>query len=95
MTVVVDTTASGEVDLYVDADRNLKIDDRDRVRRCVVGPPARRERIWRLPLDVALVENGAVRTDAPRRRVPPGCQRPDARLCRGRLSRGIRLALHR
>src|ERR1700728_4538209 len=31
VTVVIDTTASGEVDLYADADRNLKIDDRDRV----------------------------------------------------------------
>ena len=31
VTVVVDTAALGEVDFYADADRNLKIDDRDRV----------------------------------------------------------------
>ena len=62
MTVVVDTTASGEVDLYADADRNLKIDDRDRVAAASAAGRSRRERIWRLPLDVALIENGAVRT---------------------------------
>ena len=62
VTVVVDTAASGEVDLYADADRNLKIDDRDRVAAASSAPGSRRERIWRLPLDVALIENGSVRT---------------------------------
>jgi hypothetical protein len=63
VTVVVDSSASGEVELYADADRNLKVDDRDRVAAAPssAGGP-RRERIWRLPLDVALIENGAVRT---------------------------------
>jgi hypothetical protein len=62
VTVVVDTLVSGEVDLYTDADRNLKIDDRDRVVAAPSAPGSRRERIWRLPLGVALIENGAVRT---------------------------------
>src|SRR5271156_1987741 len=31
VTVVIDAVATGAVDLYTDADRNLKIDDRDRV----------------------------------------------------------------
>ena len=63
MTVVVDTTASGEVDLYADADRNLKIDDRDRVAAAssAAGPRASGSGgcrwAWRL------IENGAVRTD--------------------------------
>jgi hypothetical protein len=62
VTVVVDTVPSGEVDLYADADRNLKIDEHDRVvaASSAIGP--RRERVWRLPLSVALIENGAVRT---------------------------------
>ena len=62
VTVVIDTTASGEVDLYADADRNLKIDDRDHVAAGAAATSGRRERIWRLPLGVALIENGAVRT---------------------------------
>ncbi len=62
VTVVVDTSASGEVDLYADADRNLKIDDRDRVAAASSADGPRRERIWRLRLGVALVENGSVRT---------------------------------
>src|ERR1700679_2395327 len=61
VTVVIDTTAAGEVDLYADADRNLKIDDRDQVAPAA-ATTGRRERIWRLPLGVALIENGAVRT---------------------------------
>ena len=61
VTVVVDTAASGEVDLYADADRNLKIDDRDRVAAVDSAEGSRRERIWRLALGVALIENGAVR----------------------------------
>ena len=31
VTVVIDESAAGEVDLYVDADRNLRVEDRDRV----------------------------------------------------------------
>jgi hypothetical protein len=62
VTVVIDTAASGEVDLYADADRNLKIDERDRVAEDSADAGARRERLWRLPLGVALIENGAVRT---------------------------------
>jgi hypothetical protein len=59
VTIVIDTTASGEVDLYADADRNLKIDERDHVAAAAASD--RRERIWRLQLGVALIENGAVR----------------------------------
>jgi len=62
VTVVVDAAATGDFDLYADADRNLKIDDRDRVAVTSSATGARRERIWRLPLDVALVEKDAVRT---------------------------------
>jgi len=62
VTVVVDTVATGEVDLYADADRNLKIDDRDRVAVTFSATGPRRERTWRLPLDVALVEKDTVRT---------------------------------
>ncbi len=62
MSIVVDTDAAGEVDLYADADRNLKIDDRDRVVLASSSSGSRRERIWRLSLSVALVENDAVRT---------------------------------
>ena len=60
--IVVDALASGEIDLYVDADRNRKIDDRDRVNVSAAPDGPRRERIWRLRLDVALVEQDAVRT---------------------------------
>ncbi len=62
VTVVVDTLASGDVDLYADTARTLSIDDRDRVnpRRLPQGP--RREWIWQVPLDVALVEQNAVKT---------------------------------
>ena len=69
VTVVLDEVGPGEADLYVDADRNRRIDDRDRVaawlRRSRRRPPtsgARRERIWRLPLDVAMVEKDVTRT---------------------------------
>jgi len=62
VTIVVDTVATGEVDLYADADRNLKIDDRDRVPLSPSPAGPRRERIWRLPLEVAIVEQDSVRT---------------------------------
>jgi hypothetical protein len=60
VTVVVDTLASGAVDLYVDADRNLKIDDRDRVAGQPAAPGGGRARIWRLPLAVALLEQDSL-----------------------------------
>ncbi len=53
VTVVLDETASGEADLYVDADRNRRIDDRDRV-DATLGMSG--ERVWRRPLDVAIVD---------------------------------------
>jgi hypothetical protein len=54
VTVVLDQVGPGEADLYVDADRNRRIDDRDRV---VASPSSSgRERIWRLPLDVTMVD---------------------------------------
>jgi hypothetical protein len=62
VTVVVDTVATGEVDLYADADRNLKLDDRDRVAMSPSAAGPRGERIWRLPLEVAIVEQDSVRT---------------------------------
>src|SRR4051812_33319888 len=48
VTVVLDETAPGRGDLYVDADRNRRIDARDRV------APAGDGRAWRVPLDVAV-----------------------------------------
>ncbi|MHB1557920.1 MAG: hypothetical protein ACYC61_10600 [Isosphaeraceae bacterium] len=62
VTVVLDETASGEVDLYVDADRNRRIDDRDRVATASAAPG---ERVWRRPLDVAIVDRD-VTTRVPR-----------------------------
>jgi hypothetical protein len=59
VTVVIDEAAPGDVDLFVDANRDRKIDERDRVdgeRR-----PSGHERLWRLPLDVAVVEGEATR----------------------------------
>jgi hypothetical protein len=48
VTVVLDEVAPGELDLYVDADRNRRIEAKDRV--------AGEGRVWRLPLNVAVVE---------------------------------------
>ncbi len=62
VTVVLDEVAPGEVDLYVDADRNRRIDDRDRVAPSASAPAARRERVWRLPLGVAMVDKDETRT---------------------------------
>jgi hypothetical protein len=62
VTIVVDVIGSGEVDLYADTDRNLKIDDRDRATAAPSAAGPHCERIWRLPLSVALVEKDAVRT---------------------------------
>ncbi len=54
VTVVLDEMGPGDVDLFVDANRDRKIDDRD----CVAGTKngTSRERVWRMPLDVAMVE---------------------------------------
>ncbi len=60
VSIVLDETADGKIDLYADADRNLRIDDRDRVSG-PAGATDRSARIWRLPLDVAVVENETVR----------------------------------
>jgi hypothetical protein len=62
VTVVLDEVAPGDVDLYVDADRNRRIDERDRVAPAPVAAGSRRERAWRLPLDVAMVDKDITRT---------------------------------
>jgi hypothetical protein len=71
VTVVLDEVGPGEADLYVDADRNRRIDDHDRVAASSPTAPegspsspssgARRERIWRMPLDVAMVDKDATK----------------------------------
>lgn len=48
VTIVLDESTTGEVDLYVDADRNRRIEEKDKV--------AGQGRTWRLPLQVAVVE---------------------------------------
>ena len=48
ITVVLDEASSSDVDLYVDSDRNRRIEAKDRV----VG----KGRTWRMPLAVAVVE---------------------------------------
>jgi hypothetical protein len=50
VTVVLDDLAPGKADLYVDANRNRRIEPTDRV------APGADGRTWRIPLDVALVE---------------------------------------
>jgi hypothetical protein len=72
VTVVLDEVGPGEVDLYVDAERNRRIDDHDRVAASAsaapegspssASPDARRQRIWRLPLDVAMVDKDVTKT---------------------------------
>ena len=57
VTVVLDEVAPGDVDLYVDSNRNRRIEARDRV--------AGEGRIWRLPMEVAVVE-GEVTNLTPR-----------------------------
>ncbi len=56
VTIVLDEAAPGVADLYVDADRNRRIEPRDRV--------AGSDRVWRLPLDVAIVEGEAIRFES-------------------------------
>jgi hypothetical protein len=53
ITVVLDEVSPGVADLYVDADRNRRIEPRDLVRG--------EGRTWRLPLDVAIVEGERTR----------------------------------
>ncbi len=50
VTVVLDDLAPGKADLYVDANRNRRIEPTDR------AVPGADGRTWRLPLDVAVVE---------------------------------------
>src|SRR5262249_47399396 len=58
--VVLDEIRPGEVELYVAPDRNRRIDDRDRV---APSPPVGgRERVWRLPMNVEMVEKETTRT---------------------------------
>ena len=53
MTIVLDEIGRGEADLYVDANRNRRIEWPDRV--------AGENRTWRLPLDLAIVEGETTR----------------------------------
>jgi len=53
VTVVVDELGPGAADLYVDADRNRRIEAKDKVEG--------RDRVWRLPLDVATADADATR----------------------------------
>ena len=57
VTIVLDEVANGDVDLYVDADRNRRIETKDKV--------AGDGRTWRLPLQVAVVQ-GETTTMTPR-----------------------------
>jgi hypothetical protein len=60
VTVVLDEAGPGDVDLYVDVNRDRKIDGRDRVAADKTG--SGRDRLWRLPLDVAMVEGEETKT---------------------------------
>ncbi len=60
VTVVLDEVGPGDVDLFVDANRDRKIDDRDRV--AGTRGSSGREQLWRLPLDVAMVEGEVTKT---------------------------------
>jgi hypothetical protein len=55
VTIVLDEIARGAADLYVDANRNRRIEAADRV--------AGENRTWRLPLDLAIVEGEMVRSE--------------------------------
>lgn len=60
VTVVLDEVGPGDVDLFVDSNRDRKIDDRDRV--AGTKGSSGREQLWRLPLDVAMVEGEVTKT---------------------------------
>ena len=60
VTVVLDEVGPGEVDLFVDANRDRKIDDRDRINS--EKGSSGREQLWRLSLDVAMVEGEVTKT---------------------------------
>jgi hypothetical protein len=62
VTVVLDEAGPGEVELYVDANRDRKIDARDLVTRDKSGRGSGRDRLWRVPLDVAMVEGEVTKT---------------------------------
>jgi hypothetical protein len=53
ITIVLDGVSPGDVDLYVDANRNRRIEAKDKITGV--------ERTWRLPLDVAVVEGEMTR----------------------------------
>jgi hypothetical protein len=53
VTVVLDELRTGEFELYVDADRNRRIEEKDKI-------PGQ-ERTWRLPLQVAVVQGETTR----------------------------------
>jgi hypothetical protein len=53
VTVVVDEAGPGDVDLYVDADRNRKIDARDRVQG--------HGHVWRVPLKIINIDEDGTR----------------------------------
>lgn len=57
VSVVLDDLAPGRADLYVDADRNRRIEPRDRV------TPAGDGRTWRVPLDVEVVDGEITRSE--------------------------------
>ena len=59
VTVVLDEAGPGDADLYVDTNRDRKIDERDRVK--AEKSTSSHELLWRLPLDVAMVEGEVTR----------------------------------
>jgi hypothetical protein len=62
VTVVLDEVGPGDADLYVDADRNRRIDVRDLVSRLpAVDSSTAREQTWRVPVCVAMVEKDTTR----------------------------------
>ena len=60
VTVVLDERADGRVDLYLDADRNRKIDDRDLAIAERSTKPGEAT-LWRVPLAVAMVDHEITR----------------------------------
>lgn len=56
VTIVLDEVAPGEADLYVDADRNRRIEPKDRVEPL-------EPRAWLVPLDVAIIEGERTRLE--------------------------------